>query len=111
MKNLYQLQSLLVVIFLSMITSWTYGQLGDPILVNVRNSGSSFTDQFSASIDYSYGIVQDVTPQLGLANIAVGSGSNTLKVTFTPDAGAKGTTDLVVNYFSLSAPMHPVTRW
>ncbi|HJW29176.1 MAG TPA: Ig-like domain-containing protein, partial [Saprospiraceae bacterium] len=85
------------------------GQLGEPLVVNVKNSGSSFIDQFAASTDYAYEIVDDVDPQLGDAQITIAS-SNTLKVVFTPHIGVTGTTDLIVTYYTLSAPMHPVTR-
>jgi len=110
MKNLYRLQFLLVGVFLLLVLPWANSQLADPLVVNVKNSGSSFVDQFPAAIDYAYGIVQDVGNQFGDAGIAVGSGSNTLKVTFTPAVGITGSTDLIVTYYTLAAPMHPVTR-
>ncbi len=110
MKNLYRLQTLLVVLCSLLALPWAHSQLATPLTVNVKNSGSSFNDQFPASLSYAYGIVQDVNPSLGLASITTGSGSNTLRVTFTAAPGAVGTTDLIVTYFTLSAPIHPVTR-
>src|SRR5687767_13325141 len=110
MKNLY-LQTLLVVIVSSMVTSWTYGQLGDPIQVNVRNTGTSFTDQFSGDTSYAFGVIQNVSPQMGNANILLGTRGNTLKVMFTPTQGVVGSTDFIVTYYSVGTPMHPVTRW
>ncbi len=111
MQNLYRLQTLLAVFFLSMLPSWTFGQFAEPLQVNVRNTGTSFIDQFAASTDYAYYIIDDVNPLIGLAEITPGSSANTLKVTFTPTPGAVGSTDLIVTYFTLTAPMHPVTRW
>lgn len=111
MKNLYRLQTLLVVLFSSMITSWTFGQFAEPITVNVRNSGSSFSDQFPASTDYDYGILDGENSPYGLASIIEGGSQNTLKVMFTPNPGAIGTEDVIVHYFTLSSPMHPVTKW
>ncbi len=111
MKNLYRIQTLLVVFLSFMLPSWTFGQFADPIYVNIKNTGSSFNDQFSASADYSHGIVLDVGPQFGDAQFVTGSSSNTLKVIFTPSAGAIGNTDFIVHYYTLSAPIHPVTRW
>jgi len=111
MKNLYRIQTLLVVFLSFMTSSWTYGQLADPIHVNIKNSGSSFNDQFGGDTTYFHDIVQDVSPQFGFANITQGSSGNTLKVTFTPYAGIVGSTDLIVTYYTISAPMHPVTRW
>src|SRR4030095_9018254 len=110
MKNLYRLQIVLVVFFSFMIPSWTFGQFADPIQVNIKNTGSSYTDQFSATIEYSHIIVQHVGAQFGTENFSLGSG-NTLKVMFTPNAGAIGSTDLIVSYYTLSSPIHPVTRW
>jgi len=110
MKNLYRLQSLLVGVFLLLILPFANSQVADPLIVKVKNSGSSFTDQFSASTDYAFGIVLDVGNPYGDAGISVGSGSNTLKVTFTPVVGVAGTTDLIVSYYTLTSPMHPVTR-
>src|SRR3989337_4580172 len=111
MKNLYKLQTLLVVLFSSMTTSWTFGQLADPILVNVRNTGSSFTDQFSAPTDYAHPILVQPNSLLGSASFGPGGSANTLKLTFTPVIGAIGSTDVIVSSYTLSAPMHPVTRW
>lgn len=110
MKNLYRLQTLLVVLFSSMITSWTFGQLAEPLEVNVRNTGSSFIDQFAASTNYGRSIIQGANTPLGIADIVEGSSSNTLKVTFTPTIGAVGTVDVVATYYTLTSPMHPVTR-
>lgn len=109
MKNLYRIQFLLVGVCSLLFLPLASSQIGDPLVVNVKNSGSSFVDQFSATTDYAYGIVQDVSSPLGDAGIAIG-GANTLKVTFTPNVGVIGTADLVVSYYTLSAPMHPVTR-
>jgi hypothetical protein len=39
-----------------------------------------------------------------------GNEPNTLKVTFNPAAGAVGTTDFAVTYYTVNAPNHPVTR-
>ena len=95
----------------ALLPAGVFAQLGNPIEINVRNAGTAYVDQFPASTNYTYGIVEDVSMQLGLASITVGSGSNTLKVTFTPQAGAVGTDDLIVTYFTLDDPAHPVTRW
>ena len=111
MKNLYRIQTLLVVFFSFMIVSWSYGQLGDPIHVNIKNTGSTFIDQFSGSTIYDKSVIQDVDPQFGFAEIVSGSSTNILKVTFDPQDGAIGTADLVVTYWTVSDPMHPVTRW
>ncbi|MEO5583325.1 MAG: Ig-like domain-containing protein [Saprospiraceae bacterium] len=111
MKNLYPLQTLLVVFCSFMCSTWISGQFGDPISVNIKNSGSIYTDQFSGSSTYSHMVVQPPAPQFGNAQISIGSNGNTLKVTFTPTNGAIGTTDCIVSYYTLSAPMHPVTRW
>lgn len=109
MKNLYRMQTLLVVFILSMYSTWTFGQLADPINVNIKNTGTSFTDQFSASSTYAHDVIQDPEPQFGSASITEGSG-NTLIVTFTPNAGAVGSTDVIVSYYTLAAPMNQVTR-
>ncbi|MGB4846267.1 MAG: hypothetical protein WBP41_00015, partial [Saprospiraceae bacterium] len=111
MKNLYRLQTLLVVSFSFMFSTWICGQLGDPINVNIKNSGSVYTDQFSGSTTYAFSTVQQPAAQFGNAQITQGSNGNTLKVTFTPTPGAIGSTDYIVTYDTLSAPMHPVTRW
>ena len=110
MKNLYVLQTLLVVLLSSVFSTWTYGQFAEPLVVNVRNTGSSFSDQFAASMDYTYLTVVHVNPSLGFSNLAQGASPNTLIVTFTPYVGVTGTTDLVISYYTLTAPMHPVTR-
>jgi hypothetical protein len=85
-------------------------QLADPLVVNLKNSGSSFVDQFSASTDYVYDVIEEVPGQLGSAQILEGTGPNTLKVVFTPEIGVTGTVDVIVSYYTLNAPMHPVTR-
>src|SRR5688572_23286362 len=110
MKNLYRLQTLLVVLFLSMITSWTYGQLSEPLVVNVRNTGSIFTDQFSGATNYVASIIEGANTPLGTAVIDTGITPNTLKITFTPTQGATGTVNVIAKYYTLTAPMHPVTR-
>ena len=109
MKILSHIQIVLVVIFSLLVSPLAYAQLADPILVNVKNSGSSYADQFAASIDYSYEIIDFDGPQLGLASFTPGSGS-TLKVMFTPFVGAVGSANLVVTYYTLSAPIRPVTK-
>ncbi|MEP6648022.1 MAG: Ig-like domain-containing protein [Saprospiraceae bacterium] len=111
MKNLYKLQTLLVVFISLMFSTWSIGQFSDPINVNLKNSGSSFSDQFSGSTTYTHIVVQQPEPQFGSASIVDGTNGNTLKVIFIPNAGAVGTTDVIVSYFTLSTPMHPVTRW
>src|SRR5690242_13919943 len=109
MKNLYRIQFLLVGVCLLLVLPYANSQIGDPLVVNVKNSGSSFVDQFPAAIDYAFGPVQDVNSAIGDAGISVG-GSNTLKVTFTPNIGVTGTADYIMSYYTLSSPMHPVTR-
>src|SRR5688572_23272779 len=111
MKNLYHMQTLLVVIFSLLSLPWAFSQTSNPIQVTLRSSGSSYTDQFPAAAPaYNYGIVESVSPQLGSEQFILGTESNTLKVVFTPTIGATGTTDLIVHYYTLSAPMHPVTK-
>ena len=110
MKYLYSLQTLLVLVLLS-LSLGTYGQFADPLIINVRNSGSSFTDQFAASTDYTWDIIQEPSSQIGSASLLEGASPNTLKLTFYPNTGATGTTDVIISYYSLSAPMHPVTKW
>lgn len=87
-----------------------FAQGNSPIEVQLRNSGSTYQDQFSGANGYSFGIEVDVDPTIGIADITLGSENNTLKVTFTPEQGAIGSTKLVVSYFTTTAPMHPVTR-
>jgi hypothetical protein len=111
MKNLYHIQTLLVGIFSLLLLPLASAQLADPITVQLKSSGSSYTDQFSASADYVYGIVEDVPHQFGTASISEGGSSNTLKVTFTPTIGVQGSADLIVNYYTLASPMFPVTRF
>ena len=108
MKNLYRLQFLLVGVFLLLVLPLAYSQLTDPLIVNVKNSGSSFSDQFPASVNYAFGTVQDVGSQYGTAGFSVSG--NTLIVTFTPNVGVTGTTDFVMFYYTATSPMHPVTR-
>lgn len=110
MKYLYSLQTLLVLVLLS-LSLGTYGQFADPLIINVRNSGSSFTDQFAASTDYTWDIIQEPSSQIGSASLLEGASPNTLKLTFYPNTGATGTTDVIISFYSLSAPMHPVTKW
>ena len=110
MKNLYHIQTLLVVIFSLLASPCVFGQLADPILVNIKNSGSAYIDQFAASTEYAYDVESFDSPQLGIADIQEGSSDNTLKVTFTPTLGATGSAELVVSYYTLSVPMHPVTK-
>lgn len=109
MKILSHIQTVLVVIFSLLALPLSFAQLADPIQVNLKNSGSSFSDQFSASTDYASYIVFEENPQLGVADII--EGNNTLNVMYTPNLGAIGSTDLIVTYYTLSAPMHPVTKW
>ena len=109
MKILSHIQTVLVVIFSLLAPPLSFAQLADPIQVNLKNSGSSFSDQFSASTDYASYIVFEENPQLGVADII--EGNNTLNVMYTPNLGAIGSTDLIVTYYTLSAPMHPVTKW
>jgi hypothetical protein len=103
------MQTLLVVFILSMYSTWTFGQLADPIIVNIKNTGTSFTDQFAAAATYAHPVIQDPEPQFGSASLNQGSG-NTLIFTFTPNAGAVGSTDVIVSYYTLSVPMNQVTR-
>lgn len=111
MKNLYRLQTLLVVSFSFMFSTWINGQLGDPININLKNSGSVYTDQFAGDTIYARTTVQPPGAQFGNAQFTQGSNGNTLKVTFIPTAGAIGSTDYIVSYYTVTAPMHPVTRW
>src|SRR5687767_8379116 len=111
MKNLYKLQTLLVVLLSSMIPSWSFAQFAEPLQVNVQNTGTIFIDQFAGSTEYSHGYVLGQYSNLGLIDFIPLPGTNTLKVTFTPYIGAVGTHDLIVSYYTLSTPMHPVTRW
>ena len=110
MKNLYHIQTLLVVIFSLLASPCVFGQLADPILINIKNSGAVYNDQFGAPDGYAYGVEQYPSPQLGSADIVPGSSANTLKVTFTPVAGAVGTAELIVSYYTLTLPMHPITK-
>ncbi|MDZ4747661.1 MAG: Ig-like domain-containing protein [Saprospiraceae bacterium] len=110
MKILSHIQTILVVIFSLLAMPLAFSQLADPILVNLKSTGSSYSDQFAADTDYAYGEVQPESSQLGNAGISIGA-SNTLKVMFTPVPGAVGTTDYIVTYFTLSSPIHPVTKW
>ena len=110
MKNLYHMQFIFGVIFSLLSLPLAFAQIPDPIQVNVKNSGSSYVDEFPASTNYSFGIVEDVSPQLGLASISVGS-ATTLKVMFTPSPGAVGTSDLIVTFYSDGNPALPRTKW
>ncbi len=110
MKHLYRLQHLLVGSLLLLLLPLASSQVGEPLVVNVRNSGSSFTDQFPAPDGYTSAVLVPPSPQLGTAGIAQGGSTNTLLFTFTPNIGAKGSTDVVIKYYTLSAPMHPVTK-
>lgn len=110
MKNLYKLQTLLVLLFLSVIPSWTYGQFADPVQVSIRNSGSSFVDQFPAFTGYSYQVIDVSNIQVGNASLLEGTSANTLKLVFIPTSGAVGFTDVIITYYSLTTPMHPVTK-
>ncbi len=109
MKILSHIQIVLVVIFSLLASPMIFAQLADPIFVNLKSSGSSYADQFPASTNYSYGIVEFDSPQLGIPEFIQGAG-NTLKVMFTPDPGAVGTANLIVTYYTLSAPVYPVTK-
>ncbi len=108
MKNLFHIQTLLVVIISLLVLPFAHSQLSDPIVVNVKNSGSSFSDQFPASTDYAYSILEQTNDDLGLASFL--EGNNTLKFMFTPEIGAVGSTDIIITYYTLSAPMHPMTK-
>lgn len=108
MKNLYGLQTLLVVIFSLLTLPWASSQIAEPLTVNVKNSGSSFSDQFAAASNYAYEVVLETNTQLGSYNWE--TGTNTLKFTFTPNIGVTGTVDYVISYYTLSTPMYPVTR-
>ncbi|MBL0005918.1 MAG: hypothetical protein IPP25_01705 [Saprospiraceae bacterium] len=110
MKILSHIQTILVVIFSLLALPVAFSQLADPIVVNLKSTGSSYSDQFAASTDYAFGEVQDVSSQLGTAGIS-NSGNNTVKVMFTPFPGAVGTTDYIVSYYTISAPIHQVTKW
>lgn len=88
-----------------------YAQLANPIEVSVRSANSAYVDQFSGAATYAYGIVKDVSNQFGVASITQGADSLTLTVNFVPGNGVLGTEDFIVTYFTLDAPMHPVTRW
>ncbi len=109
MKNLYRLQTLLVVLLSSVIPSWTIAQFADPIEVTIKNSGATYSDQFGGSTLYAWGIEVEASAQLGDANI-MSPDTDNLMVVFTPNPGAIGTTDFIVSYYSLTAPMHPITR-
>ncbi|MDQ3015583.1 MAG: Ig-like domain-containing protein, partial [Bacteroidota bacterium] len=109
MKNLYTLQTLLVLILFSMIPSWAYSQFSEPTVVKVRNSGTTYSDQFAAPSGYSNEIISETSPQLGTINLVPGTG-NTLQLNYTPDPGALGTNDVVIQYYSMSVPMHPITK-
>ena len=104
------MQFIFGVIFSLLSLPLAFAQIPDPIQVNVKNSGSSYVDEFPASTNYSFGIVEDVSPQLGLASISVGS-ATTLKVMFTPSPGAVGTSDLIVTFYSDGNPALPRTKW
>ena len=65
-------------------------QLGNPIEVQVRSSGTSWTDDFPASTDFAHYVIQDVPNQLGVANLSTTAQPNNLRVTFTPQVGATG---------------------
>lgn len=93
-----------------MIPSWMSGQFADPVQINIRNSGTSFTDQFAASTSYAFQILDGANSTIGFADLQAGGSANTLLLTFTPYPGAVGTTDVIITYFTLNAPMHPVTR-
>ena len=110
MKILSNIQTILVVIFSLLALPMSFSQLADPIVVNLKSTGSSYSDQFAASTDYAFGEVQDVSSQLGTAGIS-NSGNNTVKVMFTPFPGAVGTTDYIVSYYTISSPIHQVTKW
>lgn len=110
MKILSHIQTILVVIFSLLALPMAFSQLADPIVVNLKSTGSSYSDQFAASTDYAFGEVQDVSSQLGIAGIS-NSGNNTVKVMFTPFPGAVGTTDYIVSYYTISSPIHQVTKW
>ncbi len=110
MKILSNIQTILVVIFSLLALPLAISQLSDPILVNLKSTGSSYSDQFAASTSYAFGEYQDVSSQLGTAGIS-NAGNNTLKVMFTPVPGAIGTTDYIVTYYTYSSPIHPVTKW
>jgi hypothetical protein len=83
-------------------------QTSDPISITIKSSGSSYSDQFPASTDYAFSILQQTNPSLGLASFI--EGTNTLKFMFTPEVGSTGTTDIIITYYTLSAPMHPMTK-
>lgn len=110
MKNLFRISFILGVFFSLLTVHSAVAQLQEPLQVNVKNSGSSFVDEFSASTNYLFGIIEDVSPQMGIAGISVGS-ANTLKVMFTPTPGAVGATDLIVTFYSNSDPALPRTKW
>lgn len=104
------MQFILGVIFSLLSLPMAISQVPDPIQVYVKNSGSSYIDQFTASTNYAFGIVEDVSPQLGIASISIGS-ANTLKVMFTPSPGAVGSSDLIVTYYTDTDPALPRTKW
>ncbi len=83
-------------------------QLSAPKVINIKNSGSSYSDQFSASTDYAYSILQNSNPQLGLVSFI--EGNNTLKFMYTPEMGVEGSSDIIITYYTLSVPMHPMTK-
>jgi len=87
-----------------------YAQLSNPIEVHVRSTGTSWTDDFPASTDFAHYVIQDVPNQLGVANLSTTAQPNNLRVTFTPQVGATGSGDFIVAYYTLEAPIHPVTR-
>ncbi len=110
MKILSHIQTIFVVIFSLLALPMAFSQLADPIVVNLKSTGSSYSDQFAASTSYAFGEVQDVSSQLGTAGIS-NSGNNTVKVMFTPFPGAVGTTDYIVSFYTISSPIHQVTKW
>ena len=108
MKNLFNLQTLLVVICSLLYVTQSYAQTSDPIYITMRSTGSSFSDQFPASTDYVYGLVQQTNEPLGSVQFV--EGNNTLKFMFTPELGETGNTRIIISYYTLTAPMHPVTK-
>lgn len=109
MKNLYQLQTLLVALFLTMLPAWSFGQFAEPITAYVKNTGSAFTDQFPGADGYAYSYTES-NPNLGTVNFQPAGAPNTYLFSFIPAQGITGVAEVTVEYFTLAAPMHPVTR-
>lgn len=110
MKYLYALQSLLVLLCSFMALPLATCQISEPLPVYLKNSGSTFIDQFAGNQDFTFYDFAPSNPSIGNGDILLGSETNTLKVIFTPSVGAVGSTDFTVTYYSISTPFRPITR-